>query len=129
MIINNATACAAHGYYNTTVCWINYSISGVTGLNTSNPNLVGTILYNLPWFGEAIWILSYIALFLLFFKSGGREKFLLMGIGGFIISAAYAQIGLFGAPGSISTVSTVAFSFFILLISIVAYALVKDSGE
>ncbi len=125
-IITNASICAAHGYLNTTVCWLNYTITQTTG---SNPNLLGTILANLPWFGEAIWVLTYLAVFILFHKSGGREKFMAMGIVGFLASMGYSQMGLFGAPGSIAEISTFALSIFIMIISIIAYALVKDSGE
>lgn len=125
-IVTNATICAAHGYPNTTECWINYTISGI---NSTNPNLIGTIQTNLPWFGLAIWIVTYIAIFMLFYKSGGREKFLAIGIMGFIATMGYAQIGLLGAPGSIAEISTFGFGFFILIVSAIAYALVKDSGE
>lgn len=125
-IITNATLCAANGYQNTTVCWLNYTMAG---LNGTNPNVLGNIMANLPWFGLAIWIITYVALFILFNRSGGKEKFLAMGIGGFIISAMYAQIGILGNPGSSSEIGTVAFSFFILLITAIVYALIKDTGE
>ena len=124
-IAYNMTACAAHGY-NFSSCWLNYTINAI---NNTNPNIIGAVQVNLPWFGFGVWLITYTALFILFNKSGGREKFMAIGIGGFLASIAYAQIGLFGAAGSTAEISVFVLSFFVLILSIIAYALVKDSGE
>jgi hypothetical protein len=96
---------------------------------SSSINPLGVIQLNLPWFGMGIWVVTYIALFILFSKSGGREKFFAMGVGGFIATVAYAQVGLLGQALSIAEISTFTFSFLIMIISIIAYALIKDAGE
>ena len=127
-IIYNITSCVAHGY-NTSPCWINYTIQTATNssVNTAIPNPLSIVTLNLPWVGMAIWVITYLALFILFSKSGGREKFMGIAFGGFIASIVYAQAGLLGS--GTPEASLFAFSFFIVIISIIAYALVKDSGE
>ena len=74
-----------------------------------------------------LWAVTYVALFVLFHKSGGKEKFMGMAIGGWIASIVYAQGGLFG--NNIGGIAVFAFSFFIVILSIIAYGLVKESGE
>lgn len=125
-IITNITQCAAHGYPNTSTCWINYTL---TGLNASNPNLLGVVQVNVPWVGLAIWVIAYVALFILFSKSGGREKFFAISLTGFITTIALAAIGVLGQQGSTAEIGVVGLSFLIFVISTIAYALIKDSGE
>jgi predicted Abi (CAAX) family protease len=124
-IISNLTQCVAHGY-NTSPCWVNYTLSLATNLtnytSSSVPDPLHVVVQNLPWVGLALWVTTYLALFILFHKSGGREKFMAMGLGGFLASIVYSQGGLIN-------VAYFTFSFLILIFSIIAYALIKDSGE
>jgi len=50
-----------------------------------------------------------------------------MGIGGFIATAAYIQVGIMGVGSA--EIGVFALSLLILIVSAVAYALFKDSGE
>ena len=127
-ISGNTIFCAAHGF-NTTPCWYNYVLQSANSTlnNTANPNPIGIISANLPWWGAGLWIVTYIAIFILFQKSGGREKFMAMGIGGFLATIAYAQAGILGTGSA--EIGIFALTFFILIISAIAYALIKDTGE
>jgi len=123
-IVANAITCAAHGY-NVSPCWVNYTLSGI--VNGTNPNPVALLSTNLPWWGLGLWLVTYIAIFIIYSKSGGREKFLAVGIGGFIATIAYIQVGIMGIGSA--EIGVLALSLFILIVSAVAYALIKDSGE
>lgn len=124
----NQTFCLAQ-HYNTTPCWYNYSLSSLGNVTngTASPNIVAPIMQNIPWAGLGLWAITYVAIFIIFHKSGGREKFMAMGISGFLASIVYAQVGILG--NSIDVMSIFAFSFFMLIISVIVYALIKDSGE
>lgn len=126
-IIHNLSICLAHGA-NSSLCWIDYNLnlSNVTNASTI-PNLLGIEIQNLPWVGMGIWLVTYVALLILFHKSGGREKFMAMGIGGWLASIVYAQAGLLGSGTTSAGIFT--FSFFMMVISIIAYALIKDASE
>lgn len=118
----NLTQCLHLGY-NASPCWENYSIQLISNAtNGTIPDPLHIVTQNLPWFGFAIWIVTYIALFALFYRSGGREKFLGIAFGGFIASIVYAQADLIN-------LGPFAFSIFIVIVSILGYALIKDSGE
>ncbi|MEM3245881.1 MAG: hypothetical protein QXN16_03885 [Candidatus Micrarchaeaceae archaeon] len=126
-ILYNATQCLNLGY-NASPCWVPYNLGLANVTNASTvPNIVGVLVQNLPWFGLGIFAVTYAALFILFYRSGGREKFIAIGIAGFLANIVYAQIGVLGI--GISEIAAFAFSIFVLIVSIVAYALVKDSGE
>ena len=123
-IVANTMICATHGY-NVSPCWINYTLSGV--INSTNPNPIALITTNLPWWGLGLWLATYVAIFIIYSRSGGREKFLAMGIGGFIATVAYIQVGIMGVGSA--EIGVFALSLLILIVSAVAYALIKDSGE
>ncbi len=103
-------------------------MNGFSNSSAAIPNPMGIVTGNLPWFGLGIWVITYAAIFILFHKSGGREKFFAMGVLGFGANVVYASAGLFGGVGALGF-GTFMFSFFILIISIVSYALIKDQGE
>lgn len=121
-ILYNLTQCTNLGY-NSSPCWANYTLGLQNVTNSSAiPDPLHVVTANLPWFGFAIWILTYVALFILFQRSGGREKFLGMSFGGFLATIVYMQAALINLP-------VFAFSIFIVIVSIVGYALIKEAGE
>ena len=87
--------------------------------------MLHTTVSNLPWFGMGIWAVTYIVLLAMFYNQGYKEKWLGMSFIGLISTLIYAQINLFTT--STGTIAAVMLSVFVLVISIVMYAVFKDT--
>jgi len=96
--------------------WTNWTI---IGSNATIPNPLHVVMTNLPWFGYAIFAITYVILILLFSGMGGKEKYLGIGFLGLILTFVYRSINLV-------TVAPVAIAAFIMVLTVIIYAVVKE---
>ena len=96
--------------------WTNWT---VIGTNSSIPNPLHLVMLNLPWFGYAIFAITYVVLVLLFSWSGAKEKYLGITFLGLMLAFVYRAI-------DIINVGPVAIAAFLFIMSIIIYAVIKE---